>query len=166
MTSIIWTSMGVTLLLILAIGAVIQHIKDRKKYKKTKVEEWNKTVDMISVEQPANVKTPDISEPVTSFIKCFKENPKRFKLSCTDSPNWWTLKDSLTKKEWVFATSKGAGLSSWYHLHIQGRGYDWLTDSESDALVAAMYPYFVTERRERLHAIQRHRLTRIYKEKE
>lgn len=152
MTSIIWGGFGLTLILIVAVGAAIQYIKDKEKYKK--VEEVKPSVHVV--------KTPLISEPVTSFIKCFKDNPKRFKLICTDSVNWWILKDNLTKKEWTFTASKGTG---WYYLCIEGKGYDWLTDEERTVLYLAMYPYLVTWRRERLHAIQRQRLTRIYKEK-
>lgn len=120
-----------------------------------------KAMTALMVAVPAG-KPMVISEPVTSFIKCFKDNPKRFKLICTDSANWWILKDNLTKKEWTFTASNWDG---WYHLYIEGKGYDWLTDDERTALYLGMYPYLVTRRRERLHAIQRQRLTRIYKEK-
>lgn len=159
MTSIIWGSFGMTLLLVVAVGAMIQYIKDREKYKKTKDEGWNKMVDMISVEQPAAV--PEISEPVTSFIKCFKENPKRFKVG-----NYY-LRDTVGNVGYTFMVipqyRNGKVLP---RLHNVDKRLQWLTDSEGDAIVAAMYPYFVTERRDRLHAIQRQRLTRIYKEKE
>ena len=148
MVSIIW------MILILTVGGVIRYSKDK--------------AERISV-PPAEVvpaeKTPVISEPVTSFIKCFKDNPRRFKVTRTDDANWWTLKDSVTEKEWVFTASKGIGILSWYHsIYIAGNGYDWLTDDEGSALYLAMYPYFGVERRDRLHTIQRERLTRIYKE--
>lgn len=165
MTSIIWGAFGLTLILIVAVGAIIQYTKDKEKYTKTEAAEaWNGM--MGEVKPSAHVaKTHLISEPVTSFIKCFKDNPKRFKLSRTDSWGWWRLRDSVTKKEWIFTASKVTGILSWYHsVHLEGEGYDWLTDDEKSALYLAMYPYFVTERRDRLHTIQRERLTRIYKE--
>lgn len=158
MTSIIWGVLGFTLILIVAVGAIIQYIKDRGGYKKTKDDDWNKTVDMIPV---APSKTTDISEPVTSFIKCFKDNPKRFKVG-----NYY-LRDTVGNVGYTFMVipryRDGKVLP---RLHSIDKRLQWLTDEECEALVAAMYPYFVTERRERLHAIQRQRLTRIYKEKE
>lgn len=159
MTSIIWGSFGMTLLLVVAVGAMIQYIKDREKYKKTKDEGWNKMVDMISVEQPAAV--PEISEPVTSFIKCFKENPRRFKVVGGN-----LLKDTVTNVSYVFMITYRYGCDGRVlpHFHNTDRRLQWLSDREKDAIVLALYPYFITERRDRLHAIQRQRLTRIYKE--
>lgn len=156
---IVWGAVCMTLLLVIAVGAMIQYIEDRKKSKNAGKYDWNKMVDMIPV---ATAKTTGISEPVTSFIKCFKDNPKRFKLvrgSC--------LKDTVKNMTYVFRISsqyQGGG-KVLPRLHNIDKRLQWLTENEGGALVDAMYPYFVTERRERLHAIQRQRLTRIYKEK-
>lgn len=166
MTSIIWGAFGLIMILTVTIGAIIQYIEDREKYKKTKDDEWNRMVGMISVvpAMPAVVKTPDISEPVTSFIKCFKDNPKRFKV--INFEGFLSLKDTQENTRWSFMmTSRFRGGKIQPRLHNVDKRLQWLTDSEGDAIVAAMYPYFVTERRDRLHAIQRQRLTRIYKEK-
>ena len=164
MTSIIWGAFGLTLILIVAVGALIQYIKDREKYKKVKDDDWNKMVDIPE--------TPAISEPVTSFIKCFKDNPKRFKVMCEGKAS--ILKDTLTNKKWVFIFHNDrdyvltvSGRSGWVdnpRVHIISKGCEWLTEGEKSAMVVTMYPHFVTERRDRLHAIQRERLTRIYKE--
>ena len=167
MTSIIWGAFGLTLMLIVAVGAMIQYSKDRNKYKKTKVDEWSKAVDMAVVP-----KIPVISEPVTSFIKFFKDNPKRFKVTREGKAS--ILKDALTNKKWVFIFHNDwdyivnvGGKSGWVdnpRVHVISKGCEWITVEEKSALVVAMYPYFTTERRDRLHAIQRERLTRIYKE--
>ena len=164
MTSIIWGAFGLTMILIVVVGAMIQYTKDREKYKKTKLDEWNKAVDMAVIPKP---KIPVISEPVTSFIKCFKDNPKRFKVcpSGRSDGEGWILRDSLAKKSWEFFTVEGWGRGCRVlTLCLRESGCQWLTLGERDAILAAMYPYFVTERRDRLHAIQRERLTRIYKE--
>lgn len=166
MTSIIiiWGAFGMTLLLVVAVGAMIQYLKDREKYKKIKNGEWSKVVNIGSTKtpEPAIVKTPDISEPITSFIKCFKENPKRFKVV-----NGNYLRDTATNVTYVFRiVTEYRGGKLLPRLHNTDKRLQWLTNDEGDALVAAMYPYFATERRDRLHAIQRQRLTRVYKEKE
>lgn len=160
MTSTIWGAFGMTLLLVVAVAAMIQYIKDREKSKNTKGDEWNKVVG-VKPKEPDAVRALDISEPVTSFIKCFKENPKRFKIV-----NGNYLRDTTTNIAYIFmATTRYRDGKVLPHLHNIDKRLQWLTDEECEALVAVMYPYFVTKRRERLHSIQRQRLTRIYKEK-
>ena len=128
-----------------------------------KHKELKKMVDMISV-VPVEP-TPDISEPVTSFIKCFKDNPNRFKV--INFEGFLSLKDTQENTRWAFMmTSRFRDGKIQPRLHNVDKRLQWLSDSEEDAIVEAMYPYFVTERRDRLHAIQRQRLTRIYKEKD
>lgn len=165
MTSIIWGAFGLALILIVAAGAMIQHIKDREKSKKIKDSEWSKVVEMSVKPKEDVVKDPDISEPVTSFIKCFKENPKRFKV--INFEGFLSLKDTQENTRWAFMmTSRCQGGKNQPQLLNIDKRLQWLTDSEGEVIVGAMYPYFVTERRDRLHAIQRQRLTRIYKERE
>lgn len=135
-----------------------------------KHKELKKMVDMISV-VPVEP-TPDISEPVTSFIKCFKDNPRRFKVVATTSPTCFELRDVLVGRSWLFSVTKDrsyevkTGFSTECNLIILDSGLHWLTKEEKAAVLDAMSPHFTTERRDRLYAIQRQRLTRIYKEKE
>ena len=152
MTSIVWGAFGLTMVLIVVIGAMIQYTKDREKYKKTEDDDWNKMRGMVVPETPA------ISEPVTSFIKCFKDNPKWFKVMREGKAS--ILNDTLTNRKWVFIFHNDRD----YVINVISRGCEWLTGEEKSAMVVAMYPYFTTERRDRLHAIQRERPTRIYKE--
>ena len=165
MSSIIWGAFGLALILIVVVGATTQYIKDREKYKKKKHEEWNRAVEMSVKPKEEVVKAPDISEPVTSFIKCFKENPKRFKV--INFEGFLSLKDTQENTRWAFMMiSRFRDGKIQPRLHSVDKRLQWLTDSEGEAIVEAVYPYFVTERRDRLHAIQRERLTRIYKERE
>lgn len=161
MTSIIWGVFGLTLILIVAVGALIQYIKDREKYKKTEDDDWNK---MVVIEAPS------ISEPATSFLKCFKDNPKRFKVAATTNRACFELRDILVSKRWLFSVTKErsygvkVGFSTECKLIILDTGLGWLTKEEKATILSTLSPYFVTERRDRLHAIQRERLSRIYKE--
>lgn len=157
MTSIIWGAFGLIMILTVTIGAMIQYIEDRREYKKTKD---GSMIPVVPVEP-----TPNISEPVTSFIKCFKDNPKRFKV--INFGGFLSLKDTQENTRWTFMmTYRFRDGKIQPRLHNVDKRLQWLTDSEEGAIVGAMYPYFVTERRDRLHAIQRQRLTRTYKERE
>lgn len=169
MTSIIiiWGAFGMKLLLVVAVGAMIQYLKDREKYKKIKNGEWSKVVNIGSTKtpEPAIVKTPDISEPITSFIKCFKENPKRFKVtrvSYGGDIGFMTLTDFEKKKSWDFTI--GSAFHGVERLYLP-KDCGWITEKEKEAILFHLRHYFAVERRERLHAIQRQRLTRIYKER-
>lgn len=53
----------------------------------------------------------DVSEPVISFVKCFRENPKRFKLSC----EWCSVECSLNMTQVYFIEDKVVGVKYIYY---------------------------------------------------
>lgn len=131
--------------------------------------------------QETPVPEKDISEPVTSFIKCFEANPRRFKveqpvikeldcpvLSTYASRSKYKLIDKKTGESWkVF-------LVSYYQYNNKVVDNEWLTQDEVDLLTLTIVGYYAS-RSEKLRAIkiqkhnakmmkERDRLTKIYKE--
>lgn len=62
-------------------------------------------VKVSVVKKPEADKLQDISEPVISFVKCFKENPNRFKIQRGDYdltfPEF-SIEDKKTNESWKF----------------------------------------------------------------
>ena len=115
-----------------------------------------------------------VSEPVTSFIKCFKDKPKRFKITegTHSDPRLgyifkeYTLIDKYNSESWFFTVSDFCGLRI--------PNYDWLTIGEEHELIKSFSSHF-RKRRQRLDELkkkrrkiqsdrERQRLTKIYKE--
>lgn len=115
MTSIIW---GMFLLAsAVVVALVILYVKAKRDSRKLEIEQWNKDY-FTSYTEPVKsvtVKTHEISEPVTSFIKCFKDNPKRFKVTREGKAS--ILKDTLTNKKWVFIFHNDRG----YVVNVGGK---------------------------------------------
>lgn len=113
----------------------------------------------------------DISEPVLSFIKLYKENPKRFKVkrevSCTNATIFYkySLLDTVNKK--LFTASKRH-----YYMSLTVKGWElgvntgWATQDE----MQEVFDVILEERESRYkalkdkkHSLQRERLTKLYK---
>lgn len=115
---------------------------------------------------------PDISEPVTSFLKCFNSTPKRFKLvrSDTDSRRLskYQFNDLETNESWKI-TIWGGG----YH-GCKIHDTNWMTSDEQKLIVKTITNYYIKRNYKRLSILakryarkmekERSRLTAIYKE--
>lgn len=136
--------------------------------------------DPVARKDRFQVKTPrvekDISEPVLSFIKCVRENPKRFCLIYNYEfklDYYFSLQDKNTKEGWTL--SKGniqyVCASSWCLTHTTNP--EWLTEDEKEYLITSIKTIF-HDRRDRKQKLQdirkqrrirdeRNRLKEIYK---
>lgn len=131
-----------------------------------------KIPDMPSV-KPCK-KEPDISEPVTSFLECFKQQPRRFKFVRTDKKyndygiQRYLFTDTKTSESWK--------ISYWPYYETPPKIEDvtWMTDDERELIFEVLAKYY-GDRVERLSKIrkdlytakvnkERERLTAIYKE--
>lgn len=118
----------------------------------------------------------DISEPVISFLKCFKENPKRFRLGTRSVGSFYTSSykralfiDLKTKEKWnVTLRWYGSDLPTFDIENVQ-----WMTSDEKDLVSSTLRDYYI-DRGLKLHTIrlerkarkvkkERDRLTAIYK---
>lgn len=114
-----------------------------------------------------------VSEPVISFIKCFKENPKRFtfKLSSYNGVTCTYLcKDTLTQESWEVKRGN-------YKHDNPYKGFyqfpAFLTPQETFLLFNTIYDYLHSEklkleqlegvRRQRVKDKERKRLIEVYK---
>jgi hypothetical protein len=110
-------------------------------------------------------KVKGVSEPVYAFVRAVKENPKRFKLirewdNAYSSGMFinYNFKDKQENKTWRVT------VSTWYNREDTFiHGPRWLTDEERKYIYKAFEQIFKVERIERLHTIQRRRMSRVYK---
>ncbi|AEO14587.1 hypothetical protein MT_57041 [Pseudomonas phage phiPto-bp6g] len=123
--------------------------------------------------EKSNNKILEISEPVTSFLKCFKENPRRFRFVRTDKQmglfgtQYYKFTDTKTSESWrVQYRPIKSNLP-----HIED--VTWMTTDERLLIVEVIAGYY-GERAEKLEKVQkdkhtskvnkeRDRLTQIYK---
>lgn len=116
----------------------------------------------------------ELSEPVTSFIKCFKEKPRRFKMKETTygrsmfGRKTFNFTDKVTNQTWYISVRP---------KHIQDlpsiEGADWMTVDERTALTIVLSLYYSDretklskikgDKIQRLKEKERDRLTKIYK---
>lgn len=110
----------------------------------------------------------DISEPVFSFVKIVKENPKRFKLKldrlrvCYFGIHRWDFKDVISRKSWYFST----------HRDIPMTFPEFLTEDEKIFLLEELRPVFIKkaeryselkeQRKQRRTNKERQKLIEIY----
>lgn len=137
--------------------------------------------DEYEKRHPAKIKEQrgnklDISEPVISFLKCFKENPKRFRLGTRSEGSFYitSYKRSLfidlkTKEKWdVTVRWYGSDLPTFDIENAQ-----WMTSNEKYLISNTLRDYYI-DRGLKLHTIrlerkarkikkERDRLTAIYK---
>lgn len=124
--------------------------------------------------EESNNKVLTISEPVTSFLKCFKQQPRRFKFVRTDKQigyfgtQYYKFTDTKTSESWRITYRP-------MHTTLPFiEDVTWMTDDER-ALVFEVIAGHYSERAEKLAQIQkdkytakvkkeRDRLTQIYKE--
>lgn len=118
----------------------------------------------------------DISEPVTSFLKCFLNNPRRFKLVCLGSPyrgaslsagKDYKFTDTKTKEQWSVSHRP------MYNTTVHIDNVPWMTRDERELINDVIAKYYA-DRSEKLDIIrkgknkaklrkERDRLTAIYK---
>lgn len=106
-------------------------------------------------------KEADISEPVLSFVRVVKENPKRFSTKLDKDRKVYVFKDKQLSKSWDFSYYLQSGYLAYSELSIEG--VDWLTRDEKYFILLSLSPIFMKERRDRLHDLQRERMKRLYK---
>lgn len=123
-----------------------------------------------------NEKKLEISEPVTSFLKCFAENPRRFRLKTWIKGSYYTssykralFTDLKTEEVWsVSIRWVGSDLPS-----IDIEDVQWMTSDEKGLVSSTLRDYYI-DRGLKLHTIrlerkarkvkkERDRLTAIYK---
>lgn len=108
----------------------------------------------------------DISEPVLSFIKLYKQNHRKFKISAepfvTPDVDSWTLYDKENNK--TFTASVGWGYCNSYYRG--GKNTEWITEEEL-IFVFDEIRSFLNSRKVRVenkrNARARERLTKLYK---
>lgn len=119
-----------------------------------------------------------ISEPVTSFIKCFNQNPRRFKMVKVKDAN--TRNSYYSSSRFTFTDTKTA--ESWnityrpYYSMPHIENTTWLTNDERELLNEVLMNHYLGRsikldklRKDKAHAKidkERARLTKIYKENE
>lgn len=109
---------------------------------------------------PPPVKELNVTEPIISFVKTVKDNPKRFKHRVIKAGRYHlkhTFKDRMLNKSWLF----------WVEYDYHGEGYyiglpSWVTIEESLYLYKELSHIYGKQRKEKLHNIQRERMKRIY----
>lgn len=123
--------------------------------------------------EESNNRTLTISEPVTSFLKCFKQQPRRFRFVRTDKQSgffgsqYYKFTDTKTSESWRIAYRPMHNTTP----HIED--VTWMTTDER-ALTFEVIAGHYSERAERLSKIrkdkhtakvnkERDRLTQIYK---
>lgn len=142
-----------------------------------------KFVEPSEMEQEEPTPEKDISEPVTSFIKCFETNPRRFKIEKIEpvtqingfsvvvgyhSKSKYKLTDKQTGESWTVL------LAGFYRENHRVHDNEWLTGDEVNLLVYTFAKYY-SDRVMKLQRIksdkykakmmkERDRLTKIYKE--
>lgn len=122
------------------------------------------TVPMPKVKSQKNV-----SEPVISFVDCFKSNPKRFKIKTNPLDNSISIsyiEDRVTKDIWTFCIQKQfIGYESYLYVLLTPT-IPWLTKEEQNYLYKNISSYY-QERKDRVAAYkenkERKRITAIYK---
>lgn len=127
----------------------------------------DKTAKKVVKEQPEPTpeKVPDISEPVISFLRIVKENPRRF--SCKRDAKFESrslyvrFKDKKEGKSWLvcrFTDYMGfsGDLCSYHNFP------EWVTEDEKEYIWSELSKIFTSDRRERLHHLKRERMKRIY----
>lgn len=138
---------------------------------------WNK--DPLVTEKPIAVKT-NISEPVISFVKAVKKNPKQFAIQKSgyfaDGVNFYgsewikySVNDKVNDKTFIGVIVKDTSIIS-YTPKLPDRIYQksepWLTDEEVLYVVKELEEFF-KEKVERVKAKiekrARERLTKLYK---
>lgn len=112
----------------------------------------------------------NISEPVISFIKLYKENPKRFRIYCggrtyrvnykiVDKKNNTTFSATNIK---YLSNALGISTSEW----IAGTNTGWATDDEFNEVFTAVIEERISRYnrlKKQRNDIQRERLTKLYK---
>ena len=105
--------------------------------------------------------TRNVSEPVTSFLKCFRDNPKRFKLDQTQGWRYGTARFSFSDKQ----TGEEWGVQAYMGMFDDGNGISlrglpqWLTDDEATVIEKFMINHY-TERAKKLKTIREQRSNR------
>lgn len=135
-----------------------------------------------------NIIIPEgVSEPVSSFVKCFKENPKRFSLTDLYSTQSYRtpyadyrLTDKVKKLKYVgrvyglwVSTGKGLRHKGWVESVVCEEGKLNLTKEEGMFLYKVLrevfterqnrYDKLLSNRRNRPQKLLREKLTKIYK---
>lgn len=133
----------------------------------------------------------DISEPVLSFVKCVRENPKRFVVKAdyeyfglkisnnlvirsTEPERYhFCLEDKVTKESWTLCKDIVLSFYSGFKESKHTYNPEWLTEDEKEYLITSIKTIFHDrrDRKEKLQDIrkqrrirdERNRLKEIYK---
>lgn len=121
----------------------------------------------------------EISEPVSSFLHCFRMTPRRFSLVEIELGNisYFSRKqhrftDKVSGESWIIDTRPGC----YYETQQRIQNTKWLTDEENLSIMIVVGEYY-SERKIKMDEIkkaranrlvkkERDRLTKIYKENE
>lgn len=125
-------------------------------------------------DEPTPVPEKDISEPVTSFIKCFEANHRRFKLEKVEGAGYYTGRSKFKLTDKKNGESWHVLLADYYRYENTLIDNQWITQDEVNLLVYT-FTKFYSERAVKLQSIksdrhnakmmkERDRLTKIYKE--
>lgn len=135
-----------------------------------------KQIELDEYEAEIKNAPKNISEPIISFVECFKANPKRFTLKYHwhRYGNIYKLLDKITKQEWEFYSSAFTyGDIPQEDKYKTYSGYpDFLSECEKDYLYTHISAAFLArkarfdtikqERKERQNMSERKRLISIY----
>ena len=125
--------------------------------------------DLLVTEKPIVVKT-NISEPVISFVKAVKKDPKRFNITKSAGLSFGVFDYSVSDRKTLgnfsckiyFRDSVYTGNSQ----HVFGKSEPWLTDAEVLYVVKELEEFFkekVERVKGKIEKRARERLTKLYK---
>lgn len=138
---------------------------------------WNK--DPLANEKPIVVET-NISEPVISFVKAVKKNPKQFTIQksgyFSDGVNFYgskwikySVQDKVNDKTFIGVVIKDTGIISYIPKtpdRVFQKPEPWLTDEEVLYVVKELEDFFkdkVERVKAKIEKRARERLTKLYK---
>lgn len=127
---------------------------------------WNK--DPLVTEKPIVVKT-NISEPVISFVKAVKKDPKRFKITksvVSFGVFDYSVSDKKTLGNFSCAICFHDSVYTGSRQYVFGKSEPWLTDEEVLYVVKELEGFFkgkVERVKGKVEKRARERLTKLYK---
>lgn len=122
--------------------------------------------------QAKEIEASNVSEPVISFVKAFKANPKRFKIKY-DMDNYtlmdpaYILTDTKEQLSWRFTLLprsydiRRRDMIKTIQYRVVYGAPSFLSDNELRYIIDNMYPYY-EDREKRFIAIRCDRMTRLH----
>ena len=127
-------------------------------------ESVSEVVDTLSKEYIYDIEGLVVSEPVISFCRAFRDNPRRFRIKINVHVGWaWIVEDTLLSKQYeliesnVFFKNRHRG-----YLTPLSESISFLTEQEGIFLYKFFNNYY-EDRTQRLKDIRRQRMCRLYK---